>query len=376
MSWSAHLVDMMSGQRGPALDLVAAGAWTVTLDDVDDITVHSVWQRLAALDVVAWRHGVVVCWDDGGGPAPVCGGPVTGPPAPKALVGNAGEQVAVEAAGIREFLRYRIATGGDHGPGDESDLAAAVSSWSGVGRGTIGWRLVEQVMRKTSGWLPIVRDQPDDVADRTRSYDGWNVANNDVHKLLDDLTNTIDGPHFDFRPRWRDPSATAVDWVMAHGVEGSSQPPQTGRYTLDVQAPAGPISEAILTVGASKPATRVYGVGAGDGAGVLIRVAEDQPAGYPLMEQVHSESDVDNPALLEEKAAARLGVDPPVQLTVTWDGRVVCPPSRIRPGDQVTLWLPGVPGLVGEGRSEWLLIALKGKLDSPMVTGEFHPTGG
>lgn len=378
MIWSAHVVETMSGRRGPSVELAAGGAATITLNTADELTIPSTWGAVAGLGLRPWVHSLVVCVDYGDGPVPVAGGPVVDPPAPRSLVANLGEMVTLSAHGIRAILAHRILTGGDHGPGDEAALVAARPGWSGISLGSIGWRLVEQVMAKRAGWLPIVHGQADDPASRVRNYEGYNVANNDVDKLLDDLSNVIGGPDMMFRPRWTNAEAVAVEWAFVHGTDSDVHIPQTREWGLDVTAVDGPVSRVELTVGdLPNPATRAYGVGAGDGEGVLVRIAEHIPEGFPLLEQVAGESDSDTPDVIAEKAEAMLGTEPLVQLTITWDARFEgVRVDQVNVGDRVLLNLPAVQYLVPAGRSLWQLIALKANLGSPHVTGEFQPVGG
>ena len=180
------------------------------------------------------------------------------------------------------------------------------------------------------------------------------------------------------RPRWVNDDQTRVEWAFLHGTQLDTLIPQGRDWGLDVTAPHGPVSSVQLTVGdLDAPATRAYGVGAGEGEGVLVRIAERIPEGFPLLEQVAGESDSATPAVVQEKAEALLGVDPLVQLTVTWDSRQEgIRADQVFVGDRAVLHLPGVPYLVPEGRSLWQLIALKVDLSSPHVVGEFQPVGG
>lgn len=377
MIWSAHVVETMSGRRGPAIPLAGRSTATVTLNTFDEIDVTTTWGSVAGLGLRPWVHSLLVCVDYGDGEQPVAGGPLVNPPAPSSLVANLGEEVTLSAQGMRSILQHRIITGADHGPGDEAALVAARPGWSGISLGSIGWRLIEQAMAKRAGWLPIVHGQADDPASRVRNYEGYNLANNDVDKLLDDLSNVINGPDIMLRPRWATEDADRVEWAYVHGTQLDPHIPQTHSWGLDATAPDGPVSSVELTVGdLPNPATRAYGVGAGEGAGVLVRTAESIPQGWPLLEQVAGESDSETPAVVLGKAEAMLGVDPLVQLTITWDARQEgVRADQVHVGDRAILNLPSVPHLVPAGRSRWQLIALKADLGSPHVVGEFQPGG-
>lgn len=147
---------------------------------------------------------------------------------------------------------------------------------------------------------------------------------------------------------------------------------------LDTTSSESPVASVGVTTDASTLNSRVYWTGAGEGAGTLIRMAQEESRltdHMPLLEVVGSTSDSDKPALIQEHADAALAAGGGVlqQLTVTIDGSDSrCEIGRWRVGDTANVTIGDDWLTVRPGTRPMKIIAAKGTWSSTMIDLEFQ----
>lgn len=337
MSWVIHLVETTSGQVGRTLD-PASGSWSIELNKIDSGSVTVAKADLAGINrswFSPWWGSVVFSYvTDDGQVIPWCGGPIISWPAEDV------DTITLDWRGIREVLAHRHM---------EKDYAHR-----GLSLGAIAWEVVRAGMDKPGGGLPIVHGSPYEQLKpgHQRTYEAWNLANNECDKRLTEISNVINGPDIMFRPRWANPGMTAVEWVMVHGTSWDVSIAQDTHMVWDTTAAATHVTDPSIVSDGSQIATRVWGTGAGEGAGTTITRAESLTlvkAGLPFLETVISDSDQAKAEPIRQKclgalAESRQMVD---QLSVSvYAAHPPTPVGTWHVGDDVTVGL-------GEG---WLSI--------------------
>lgn len=377
MSWSAYLVQTMTGRRGKRLDIAADGSWGIPINGIEDFTVTVSKEQLRGLERGWWgemRTSVLMSWEGRSGAVPWLMGPIVQPPS-----GETRSRVTLSCKGLGALLEKRVVLAQDYT--DMAALAKSAMAPRGMSLGTIAQEVVRSsTTAKLGGWLPIAYGSPRETGSglNERTYEGWNLANNGTFKRLTELSEVRNGPDIAFRPAWADEAHTRVQWVMVHGTRAQPAIAQDWTMDLDTTSATSPVANVGVTTDASTLNSRVYWTGAGEGAGTLIRMAQDESRlqdHMPLLEVVGSTSDSDNPALIQEHADAALtaGAGALQQLTVTIDGSDPrCEIGRWRVGDtaRVTIgddWLTVEPGT-----RPMKIIAAKGTWGSSMVDLEFQ----
>lgn len=391
MTWHAYLVRTMTGHVGRRItsSAGAGGAWSIMLNGIEEasITVHaSALERLGRDWWTPWKAAVLLTHDGPRGEVPMILGPLVKP------VDQVGEKVTLTVRGIGSILDRRVVLDGDFvregdrpTAADMDALAKSRVSLRGRALGTIARDVVElSTDGKAAGRLPIRYGTPREqrAGLNERNYEVHNLANNGTWKRLTELAEVINGPDFMFRPAWADETHTMVEWVMVHGTAAQPTIGQDDRrVVLDATVAKPVIADVAVTLDAGETTNRVYWTGAGEGAGVLIRAAQDLTAfgdGMPLLETVGSTSDSDNPALVQAHADAALarGLTTAVQYTGTVDlGDRRTAPGSWYVGDAAELILAGRVD-VPNGRRSVRIIAAKGSLGSDQVTLELEHEGG
>lgn len=368
MTWRAYLAHTMDGQLGTELD-IAAGSATVTLNGIEDLSVTASTASLDGVERSWWSPGsgaLVLTFEDAWAPERViAAGPLTAPVKQNLRAGT----VTLTAKGIGALLERRVVTAADYRPGEEAVLKKSVLAWTGVDLGSIVGRIITAATSKRSGWLPIVIP-PERVGTRQRTYEGFNVANNFAWKRITEITEVIGGPDVMLRPRFADRPFPHVEWVLVTGSEAQPTLPQEHAIVWDTTAADSPVATVTPISNASDLAYRVYATGAGEGAGVAMRIAEAVlPEHMPLVEAVVSESDTENLSLLEEKARARIVTQATDQLSLTVHNHETSPLGTWRVGDAATVvtegWLD-----VPDGEHRLRVISAKYDLASAVVQVE------
>lgn len=391
MSWHAQLFRTRTGRLGAELRLGEGGSWDIPLNGVEsfDVTVQkaqlarihpSWWSMWGASVVVSWKgvDGVLKPW---------LAGPITEPPTETR---GPGGTATLSCSGIGALLarRYVLAREFAMDPSHRPtaalpDLAKSSVVLRGMSLGTIAQEVVRlSTEAKLGGSLPIRYASPRETGAtlNERTYEGWNLANNEAMKRLTELANVINGPDIAFRPEWG-PEGT-VQWAMYHGTAAQPAIAQEWGMDLDSTASRSPVADVSPTLDGSGLAGRVYWTGAGEGAGTLIRLAQDTSRladEAPLLETVGSTSDSENAGLIADHAAAALaaGRAPIRQLSFKVDGS--------DPRAEIGRWHVGDLARVTVGEDDWLtipggtrferIISAKGSFSSAQVTLEFQPDG-
>jgi hypothetical protein len=250
------------------------GAWSVTVP----IGGGNGAMTAAGYEAVAdpWRHSVGIAW---GGYILQCGPIVTddyrdsdGAPA-----------VDVAGVGIWGLLTSKRLIASPTWDGVSWADAAADVTVTDVALSTIAKRLVE-LDGDRNGALPIAL--PADVPGAAvRTYPAYDLAY--VGERLGQLTQVIDGPELEFRPRYTDATATYVEWEMRLGN------PRLGDLTLahSWDYGIGACTRIDVSRDGSRQQLRSVVRGNGMERGLLTGQAEDLAmvaAGWPLLEAVDS----------------------------------------------------------------------------------------
>ena len=388
MTWTAHLVETTSGQLGAELTIADTGSWSVALGAVEDWTVTVQRDRLREVEAARWapwRSSILMSWRDTEGRLrPWLLGPITDLPKEN----RDADTAQFSCKGIGELLERRVLMARDFGAYENSaeemrELAASLVFFKGMSYGTMMQEIVRLCTEeRLGGSLPISYGSPRETGRELyqMTYYGYNLANNDPWKLINERANLIKGPDYAFRPRFVPGDPTRVEWELVHGTVAQRTIAQDWTMDLDTTASSSPLASITPVSDSSRMTNRAWRTGAGEDAGTLIRMGANMDqlsAGMPLMEHVGSDSDSDNPNLLTNKAAADLwnGSAPLQQLTVEVNG--ADPRAEIgrwHVGDYANLtigddWLT-VPSTDGQARP-YKIIAAKGGWGQ-IVTLEFQ----
>lgn len=366
MTWRAYLIHTMDGRVGAQLDL-SGGTIKSTLNDIEDITVVA---SEASLDGVErswwspWAGGVLVTHEDEWtSETPVAAGPIIRPVEQDRRAGT----ITIKAAGIGAVLQHRIVTDRDYGPGEGAALAGSTISWTGVDLGTIVARIIRSVTSKRAGWLPIVLPAERPGTRERTAYDGFNVANNVAWKRIVEITEVIGGPDVMLRPRWS--TDRRIEWELVTGTEDQPTLPQEHRLVWDSTARDSPVA-SIDVVSDAHLANRVYATGAGEGAGIILRISEvTPPVHMPLLEAVVTQPDSEDPIFIREQARAGISTQALDQVSMRVHSTAVAPMVSWRVGDAVTLVADGWLN-VPDGRHDLRLIHADYDLASEAVQVE------
>lgn len=389
--WGCFLFDVMTGLVGQPVDLPAA-SWSVTVSDCslstsrgkgvgeDEVgAVDLPWEAVPADGpgrhgaVAPLRRGVCLCLDG----APVVAGAI-GPRT------DTWGGTSFSLMSPMDILSQRFAVmQGTYGRGtatveEGEDKGRRVDHcttsfirFEGMSLRGMACHLLQNALAREGGALPIdVRRYEHEKGSHERTYDGFNVANNAVSKLLDEMTNVEGGPDMQLRPYLAD--ETHLRWEL---VAGSDAVPEIDGGPGPVPAltcfPGGGTAQG-LECASLPPVMRVYGSGSGSDRATLGHEAADlslcrRPDPWPLLEAcVSNSSDWDNYGLVRkhtEAALASMRV-PLVQLRCTVDladPRNPVRPGSVWPGQRVDLDLDGHPTLP-DGRYEMRLMEMSGDL--------------
>lgn len=390
--WGAWFANSQSGAVGPQIPLGGdSGSADITLNDIDtwslkfpdsflDTVPMKWWYPWMGSVLIMHKCETMPDWQ------PWSFGPITEwPKSSTTSLGPDGAEMLMEdisGNGMREFLKYRFITG----PAESqslTDMAAMEKStvtFTKMSLGTIQEELTKLALNRTSGVLPIRFDpslrqanQDDDDSHR-RSYDGYNVSNNDADKLITDLSNVIGGPDYMLHAGLDTSSGYWQAYTTCtHGVEGQPQIPQKAMLSWDATAPGGPVSSYEVSTDSGTITTRSYATGAGEGAAIVMQAAQNDAqlnAGMPLLERTTSYESITNlpPLLAHAKADLAAGAFPTVQVTTKI--RADHPQSAIglwRVGDRVRMKVPYHRWL-SHGEYIFTIIGAKVDLTSEDVT--------
>lgn len=385
MRWRFYLLHPMTGQRGVEVKPAANSSWGIPLNGIEDLAVTVTKSDLAQIEASWWSPrsgGLLMTVETDDGEHPVAAGPFMDVPT------ETQDTATLSASGIGALLEGRVVldqdyapTGSTPTPAQMTALAKSKVALTGRSLGTIMQDVVTYATeKKVGGQLPITfgtpREQHSSYNERT--YEGFNLANNEAWKRLTELSEVNNGPDFMFRPEWADADHTHIRWVLYTGTR--SQPGIAQDWTMDIDttAPRSVASNVTVKGDATTYANRVYWTGAGEGAGVIVRAAQDlsELADYtPLVEAVGSTSDSENPDLIltHARAALAAGAQPTVQVSLAVDASD--PRSLIgrwHVGDLARVTVRGWLNLP-DGTHQMRIISAKGTAGSPIVNLEFQP---
>lgn len=310
MSWRAFLLDIRSGRVGVELPLAAdAGSWRETLNGIPEWSLKLGKADMGSIPdsaLLPWAQGTLVTFDG----HPILAGPIVKPYAETTTT------ITVECRGIEQTISGWRVLAREHTLGGELRDDAPLRL-EGLSLGEIQWRLVQTQMQRL-GVLPIVHGVPASTGIHERTYDAWNLSNNECFQRIQEVSEVIGGPDFAFWPEWvaRD---VDVRWSMVHGIVEEALP-QVHEPVIDLTATHGPVA-TFTPIRHWDPATCVYGIGAGQGAGTLISIQRPAiPEGLriPAREDVLPDTGTDVWDLVQAHARAEgdSRVWPTIQLSV------------------------------------------------------------
>lgn len=370
--WTAQLVRTMTGQAMPPLTLLG-GSWTD--GPLNDATSGSI--RVAVKELrryhdawwSKWSGSVLLCFNG----EPVVLGPIVADP-------HGFDTVDLKFGGLFSILEWRYATTADFYPGTEEILAGSVLEYSGTNLGAIAADLVRRGMNRPNGALPFAVASPSEqgTVNRVRNYQGHNISNNSVAKLIKEITAVINGPDVAFRPEWAPGQrGAAVRWVMYHGTEGMPQIAQKHTFSVDLTAPKTVLMEPAVTKDSGTLLGRAYMTGRGEGETTEIVIVErptGMPAYMPMLETVVSDAQASNAhGLLTRRGEALVAPAETVQLSVNLSAtNPIMPLNTWHTGDE---FLVKVPDLlhVDRGTYRMRVVSRSGSVTSTVVKTELQP---
>jgi hypothetical protein len=355
--WTAHLFQVTTGQIGPRLNFESV-SWSIELNGVESISMKLRKSDLpTGINLNYWLAptwaGVVLFFKG----VPVVAGPILTRPS------ESFDTVSIGCGGIRSILAKRLVT---QELSDWSGLNKSVVSFSGLSLGTIAKRVVQQVMTKQAGSLPISFPVPDQTvvndANHERNYRGFNVQNINAHDILTKLSNVIDGPDIMFKPRLlRDNVLTFDMWT---GTE--TQPRIYQRFTpvWDTTPARGQVVDMSTITTGSYQTNRTFSIGAGQDEGLLMKVNTNRAPlqqQFPLLETVVNVGNSENATLVNSYGLGALVANSypllEVQMTVRADGEI--PLGYFWPGDLVEVVTQGWLSLP-DGTTQMRLLSITG----------------
>lgn len=393
MTWRAYFIHTMTGDVGPEVEMSTDGRWDVMLNDFERTTVTVQKSSLLRIEPKwfdAWSGGILLTftpeWDYGEGlevgeETPIVAGPISGPPSEYT------DSLSFTMLGIRAVLEHRLLLREDFLAGGSSvptgaQLSALLNSkitYTGADMAYIAQDMVRRGLNKQNGALPIEYAKAASSAavagGLTITYNGYDLANANIHKRLLELSSRIGGPDVMFRPEWVDDTHQAIRWVMHTGNVVSPVIEQSWVMSVDTTAPRNSISEQTLNSDGEHYATRVYATGAGEGPGIALAARDGEGLyrqEHPLLETAITIPDVTEAQTLFDYATAAVDIRPKIELHLTVDGNDPATElGRWHVGDNVEVTVAGWM-LIPDGTHELRLIRAAGDLDSGFTTLYFQ----
>lgn len=294
MTTELYAFEMLTGRRLTPLP-ASDGSWALKINADESITASIPSRAAVTAKLDIWgsttlaRNGLLAVVD---------GEPVAAGPLWKRSY-DQGASIELTAGGLRSYWERRLllpvaARSQALINPDGSPNTALDTSLSNLSYGTIAKRWVQLMLLWPGGNIPMVL--PADVTG-TRTREVKAVELKSLRKLLDDLTNVINGPDIAFRPRWS-ADGLGIYWEMQTGTEanprlGNTDPTLT-RWT--VGAPKGGAFALSVSEDATGMAEEVFASGGRQSDKVLMSRARSTAlpsAGFPLLQATDtSHSDV------------------------------------------------------------------------------------
>lgn len=355
--YTAHLFQVTTGLIGPRLNYEDLN-FSMELNGTESIEVKLKKSDLPQVDLkywfAPWYAGVVVFWKG----QPIVAGPIMSLPT------ESYTDIALTCGGIRSVLARRFVV---QEQSDWSLLPKTVIQYSGMSLGTIAKRVVMASMQKYGGSLPISFPIPDqlavDNADHQRTYQGFNIQNNNCDAVLTKLSNSLNGPDIVFKPRLvRDNQLTFDMW---HGTEDQPRIWQPRTPVWDTTTQQGLVSNMRITTTGAYQTQRVFSIGAGMDQGQILRVATNiapVQKGFPLLETSINRGNGENPNLVYSYAVSETISDAEVLKEIELSVRPDMGVNEIGsfwPGDQVEVVVKNWVNLA-DGPRRMRLLAISG----------------
>jgi hypothetical protein len=318
--WTANLFQVTSGRIGPRLEYTDL-SWEIDLNDTETIKVTMLKSALPKVESALWLEplwaGIVLFWDG----KPIVAGPIL------SRTNETEKSITFDAKGIRAMLARRLII---QELSDWSGLNKTTLSFEGLSLGTIAKEVVKWAQKKPGGSLPIafpLEDElwPNDDADHTRNYRGFNLQNINGDQILTKLSEVTNGPDIMFKPRLLRQNQLVFD--MWHGTERDPRIFQSEMKVWDTTAERNDISGITIINTGVYMTQRVFSLGAGQDEGQMITVSSNLAAidaGYPLVETVVQTSDSENADVVrahgDSSLNANLGPLKEIQMNVRGDG--------------------------------------------------------
>lgn len=327
--WKAYLIETMTGRLGAEIEMSTNGRYDIRLNQTEQATVTVQKSSLAGIQrrwMTPWRAGILVTFTTPDEREhPVLAGPITSPP------DEYPESLSFSVSGIRRILEHRFLLDQDYASMTNLDAASRMDR---LKRSSVTYKqkpldfiaqdIVRKGMVKTGGSLPIVYALPGEFSPslHDRTYLGYDLANNDIDKLLSQISDTLQGPDIMFRPEWANSGHSAIQWRMHTGGITTPAIPQGWTMSVDATAPEPQVSEFSINTDGDHFATRAYATGAGDGAELAL-AASDATAlledYFPLLEAVVPQASVKEPSTLLGYAQAATNTRALVEQHLTID---------------------------------------------------------
>lgn len=374
--WRAYLIETMTGLIGAEVEMSTngrhdmvlnqAGAATVTVQKSSLATIESRWLR-------PWAQGIMLTFEtESEGELPWFAGPITAPPAEYT------DSLSFSVSGIRSIFERRFLSDRDYALDEMADFKNGKVVYEDTHLAYIAQDIVRKGMDKTGGYLPIrfATSVPSSGGGHERTYNNYDVANNNIHKRLSELSDVIGGPDVMFRPEWAGAgNRRFMRWAMHTGTAHSPVIPQSWEMVIDGSAPQPQISELTMNVDGSHYATRSYATGSGQGSGIAMAMRESAAAlrdQHPLLESADAYSSVTKTSTLADYARAAVDIRPFVEIHVSIDGSDSRSPlGRWQVGDTAVL-KPGSWLTIPDREVRLRILRVTGDFDTPFVTIYFQ----
>ena len=376
--WSCFIFDTMTGLVQRSIDIPAL-SWRLTVSNCSLATTRDKgvgedegsglrvpWSVLEADDsaqadrfLAPLRRGICLAWDG----APVVAGAIGSRT-------DTWEDTSFSLVSPFDLLKSRIAVVEGTFGTSEGHTTTSFHRWAGQSLRSIAAWLICNAVTKPGGQLPIdYAHYQNEPGGHERTYDGFNTRNNDINKLLTEITNVIGGPDMQFRPYLYD--ATHLHWRFIAGSDADPHIQANGLIPVLNCFPGGG-SIQNLTVAHLAPTMRVYGTGAGEDKATLCHLAQDMTLcqrsdPWPLIESTAADSSGwDNYGLVQRHTESELAASkmPLIQIKGTVNvGDPACPiqPGTFWPGQQCYVDIDGFMSLPS-GRYSLRVMEMSGDL--------------
>jgi hypothetical protein len=338
--WRIFLVHFISGIIGQQVDFKDGSLnWSISLNNAETISVTLKKDSLPTKDADTWLKpywgGLLLMYND----VPVFVGPIINRPS------ETFDEIQIDCGSVRNILADRLAI-----PelSDWTQIASTTLHYDSLSLATIAKRLVQDTQNKPGGALPISYPVPDEPGPggttHERNYQGYNLTNIGVDKLLQDLSNVRQGPDIMFRPRILDSGRFTLD--MWTGNSTNPRIPQSRICEWDTTAVKSDVVNLSIVSTGAYMTNRVYFAGAGTDAATKITMVQDLSditSGYPLLETAYSDGTSENLDVLASLAQSKLDLNKGLLREISFDVRAdgYNALGTFWPGDLVRIYTKG-----------------------------------